>query len=100
MLRLYPVLYKILQLFSSVPDGEYYLKFYSEDELTSKTLHIFSGISATFTVRDEKYVNPLDSSTPKETENQKHLKLQNQLLALTQVRLVGQVLLTIKLVLK
>ena len=54
--------------FSSVPDGEYYLKFYSEDELTPKTLHIFSGISATFTVKDEKYVNPLDSSNPKETE--------------------------------
>ena len=57
--------------FSSVPDGEYYLKFYSEDELTSKTLHIFSGRSATFTVKNEKYINPLDSSTPKETEKPK-----------------------------
>ena len=57
--------------FSSVPDGEYYLKFYSEDELTSKTLHIFSGISTTFTVKNEKYVNPLDSSTHKETEKPK-----------------------------
>ena len=55
----------------SVPDGEYYLKFYSEDELTSKTLHIFSGISTTFTVKNEKYVNPLDSSTHKETEKPK-----------------------------
>ena len=56
--------------FSSVPDGEYYLKFYSEDELTSKTLHIFSGISATFTVKNEKYVNPLETSNKPETPKQ------------------------------
>lgn len=59
---------------SSVPDGEYYLKFYSEDELTSKTLHIFSGISATFTVKDGKYVNPLETSNKPKTPKQEKPK--------------------------
>ena len=50
-----------------VPDGEYYLQFHGEEEVGT-ILHKYSGKSATFTVKDEKYVNPLDSSTPKETE--------------------------------
>ena len=53
-----------------VPDGEYYLQFHGEDDYQS-VLHKFSGRSAIFTVKDEKYVNPLDSSTPKETEKPK-----------------------------
>ena len=56
--------------FANVPDGEYYLQFHGENDYQS-VLHKFSGRSATFTVKDEKYVNPLDSSTPKETEKPK-----------------------------
>ena len=56
--------------FANVPDGEYYLQFHGEDDYQS-VLHKFSGRSAIFTVKDEKYVNPLDSSTPKETEKPK-----------------------------
>ncbi|MDV8461090.1 endo-beta-N-acetylglucosaminidase [Streptococcus pneumoniae] len=53
--------------FANVPDGEYYLQFHGEDDYRS-VLYKFIGKSATFTVKDQKYVNPLDSSTPKETE--------------------------------
>ena len=56
--------------FANVPDGEYYLQFHGESK-EGETLHKFSGRSATFTVKDQKYVNPLDSSTPKETEKPK-----------------------------
>ena len=56
--------------FANVPDGEYYLQFHGEDDYNG-VLHKFSGRSAIFTVKDEKYVNPLDSSTPKETEKPK-----------------------------
>ena len=54
----------------NVPDGEYYLQFHGEKGVDT-ILHKYSGRSATFTVKDEKYVNPLDSSTPKETEKPK-----------------------------
>ncbi|HEW9596732.1 TPA: endo-beta-N-acetylglucosaminidase [Streptococcus pneumoniae] len=53
--------------FANVLDGEYYLQFHGEDDYRS-VLYKFIGKSATFTVKDQKYVNPLDSSTPKETE--------------------------------
>ena len=56
--------------FANVPDGEYYLQFHGESK-EEDTLHKFSGRSATFTVKNQKYVNPLDSSTPKETEKPK-----------------------------
>lgn len=54
----------------NVPDGEYYLQFHGEKEVGT-VLHKYVGKSATFTVKNEKYVNPLDSSTPKETEKPK-----------------------------
>ena len=85
--------------FANVPDGEYYLKFHGESK-EGDTLHKFSGKSVIFTVKDGKYVNPLDSSTPKETEKPTATETPNKPLTLTQLRLVGQVLLTINLVLK
>ena len=53
-----------------VPDGEYYVQFHGERR-EGDTLHKFSGKSARFTVKNRKYINPLDSSTPKETEKPK-----------------------------
>ena len=52
-----------------VPDGEYYVHLYGE-RIEGNTLHKFSGKSVTFTVKNRKYVNPLETSNKPEKPKQ------------------------------
>ena len=73
-----------------VEDGNYYLDIYSVDDFGKR----YFGRSEIFRISDKEYY-PI-----KKVETPKLLELKNKPLTLTQVKLAGQVLLTIKLVLK